>query len=209
MLPKKGLIEGKSETSHQGTPQINLAEKDDQIIAAVVVEANLVENKDDWILDTGASRQFYSNKALFHELLETTDGECVFMGKSTTAGVWGKGKILLKLTSGKTLALNDVLYVPSLRKNLVSDNLLNKAGLKFVLEFEKMAYLTGRGHTAMAYDDVISDELCAVIDQWNDVAYHTSCVLCDMGDDGYHTSYVMCGINEYGISYELCVMWYQ
>ncbi|KAL0404059.1 UNVERIFIED_CONTAM: Retrovirus-related Pol polyprotein from transposon TNT 1-94 [Sesamum radiatum] len=75
----------------QGTPQVNLAEKDDEIIAAVVVEANLVENKEDWILDTGASRHFCSNKALFHELLETTDGDCVFMGNSTTAGVAGKG----------------------------------------------------------------------------------------------------------------------
>ncbi|KAL0349309.1 UNVERIFIED_CONTAM: hypothetical protein Sangu_1158700 [Sesamum angustifolium] len=112
----------------QGTPQINLAEKDNEIIAAVVVEANLVENKEDWILDTGASRHFCSNKALFHELLETMDGECVFMGNSTTAGVLGKGKILLKLTPGKTLALIDVLYVLSLRRNLVSGSLLNKAG---------------------------------------------------------------------------------
>ncbi|KAL0336726.1 UNVERIFIED_CONTAM: Retrovirus-related Pol polyprotein from transposon TNT 1-94 [Sesamum radiatum] len=122
----------------QGTPQINLAEKDNEIIAAVVVEANLVENKEDWILDTGASRHFCSNKALFHELLETTDGECVFMGNSTTAGVLGKGKILLKLTSGKTLALIDVLYVPSLRRNLVSGSLLNKVGLKIVLESDKV-----------------------------------------------------------------------
>ncbi|KAL0285600.1 UNVERIFIED_CONTAM: hypothetical protein Sangu_2771500 [Sesamum angustifolium] len=101
-------------------------------------EANLVENKEDWILDTGASRHFCSNKALFHELLETTDGECVFMGNSTTSGVLGKGKILLKLTSGKTLALIDVLYVPSLRRNLVSGSLLNKAGLKIVLESDKV-----------------------------------------------------------------------
>ncbi|KAL0388011.1 UNVERIFIED_CONTAM: hypothetical protein Sradi_2682900, partial [Sesamum radiatum] len=104
----------------QGTPQINLAEKDNEIIAVIVVEANLVENKEDWILDTGASRHFCSNKALFHELLETTDGECVFMGNSTTAGVLGKGQIILKLTSGKTLALIDILYVSSLHRNLVS-----------------------------------------------------------------------------------------
>ncbi|KAL0383157.1 UNVERIFIED_CONTAM: Retrovirus-related Pol polyprotein from transposon TNT 1-94 [Sesamum calycinum] len=104
----------------------------------VVVEAYLVENKEDWILDTGAFRHFCSNKALIHELLETTDGECVFMGNSTTAGVLSKGKILLKLTSGKTLALIDVLYVPSLRRNLVSGSLLNKAGLQIVLESDKV-----------------------------------------------------------------------
>ena len=60
------------------------------------------------------------------------------MGNSTTAGVLGKGKIFLKLTSGKTLALNDILYVPSLRRNLVSGSLLNKAGLKIVLESDKV-----------------------------------------------------------------------
>ncbi|KAL0367007.1 UNVERIFIED_CONTAM: hypothetical protein Sradi_3590800 [Sesamum radiatum] len=101
----------------QTTPQVNLAETE-EVIAAVVVEANLVENKSDWILDTGASKHFCSNKELFQELKEAADGECVYMGNSATAGVLGKGKVLLKLTSGKTLALQDVLYVPSLRRNL-------------------------------------------------------------------------------------------
>ncbi|KAL0368447.1 UNVERIFIED_CONTAM: hypothetical protein Scaly_1063600 [Sesamum calycinum] len=67
------------------------AEKD-KIIATVVVEANLVENKNDWVLDTGTSKHFCSNKALFHELVDAIDGECVFMGNSTTVGVLGKGK---------------------------------------------------------------------------------------------------------------------
>ncbi|KAL0337712.1 UNVERIFIED_CONTAM: hypothetical protein Scaly_2046300 [Sesamum calycinum] len=88
-----------------------------------VLEANLVENKADWILDTGASKHFCSNKELFQEFHEALDGECVFMGNSTTAEVLGKGKILLKLTSGKTLALIDALYVPSLRRNLISSSL--------------------------------------------------------------------------------------
>ncbi|KAL0455941.1 UNVERIFIED_CONTAM: hypothetical protein Slati_0933300 [Sesamum latifolium] len=48
----------------QTTPQVNLAETE-EVIAAVVVEANLVENKSDWILDTGASKNFCSNKELF------------------------------------------------------------------------------------------------------------------------------------------------
>ncbi|KAL0385037.1 UNVERIFIED_CONTAM: Retrovirus-related Pol polyprotein from transposon TNT 1-94 [Sesamum radiatum] len=121
----------------QTTPQVNLAETE-EVIAAVVVEANLVENKSDWILDTGASKHFCSNKELFQELKEAADGECVYMGNSATAGVLGKGKVLLKLTSGKTLALQDVLYVPSLRRNLISGSLLNKVGLKIVLEADKV-----------------------------------------------------------------------
>ncbi|KAL0367431.1 UNVERIFIED_CONTAM: hypothetical protein Sradi_3633200 [Sesamum radiatum] len=61
------------------TPQLNLAETE-EIIDAVVVEANLVENKTDWILDTRASKHLCSNKELFQELKEAADGECVFMG---------------------------------------------------------------------------------------------------------------------------------
>ncbi|KAL0291506.1 UNVERIFIED_CONTAM: hypothetical protein Scaly_2634600 [Sesamum calycinum] len=106
-------------TSHkppsQPRPQINLT-KQEEVIAAVVVEANLMENKTDWILDTCASKYFCSNKELFQDFQDARDGECVFMGNSTTAGVLGKGKIFLKLTSDKTLALIDVLYVPSLRR---------------------------------------------------------------------------------------------
>ncbi|KAA0051417.1 ty1-copia retrotransposon protein [Cucumis melo var. makuwa] len=42
------------------TPQANLAEQDNEIIAAIV-EANLIENKTDWILDTRTLRHFCTN----------------------------------------------------------------------------------------------------------------------------------------------------
>ncbi|TYK16589.1 ty1-copia retrotransposon protein [Cucumis melo var. makuwa] len=125
------------------TPQANLAEQDSEIIAAIV-EANLIENKTDWILDTGASRHFCTNRELLHDYEDTADGECVFMGNSATAGVIGKGTVILKLTSGKTLSLSNVLYVPSLRRNLVSGSLLNPARLKIVLEGDKV-FLTKNG----------------------------------------------------------------
>ena len=56
------------------------------------------------------------------------------MGNQSVIGVLGKGKILLKLTSIKTLALNNVLYVPSLCRNLVFGALLNKVGLKICVK---------------------------------------------------------------------------
>ena len=89
------------------------------MIVVVVVEANLLANKIGWLLDTGASRHFCANKELLHDFEEATDRECVYMGNSTTVVVMGKGKVLLKLTSGKTLSLNNVLYVPFLHRNLL------------------------------------------------------------------------------------------
>ncbi|KAK4408009.1 hypothetical protein Sango_0381900 [Sesamum angolense] len=62
-------------------PQVNLVEND-EIIVAMLMEANLVENKDDWILDSRASRHLCSNKALFREVLKAIDNEYIFMGNS-------------------------------------------------------------------------------------------------------------------------------
>ena len=136
-------------------PQANVVEKED-IIVVVVVEANLLENKVDWLLDTGATRHICSNKALFQEFYDAVNGEHVFMGNSSTIMVLGKGKIFLKLTSGKTLALNDVLYVPSLRRNLVSSSLLNKVGLKLVFEGDKVILAKNGDFVGKGY---LSDKL--------------------------------------------------
>ena len=90
------------------------------------------------MLDIGASKHLCANKELFHNLEDVVDGECVYMGNTTTIGVLGKGKVFLMLTYGKTFVLNNILYVPSLHKNLVFGGLLNKAGLKIVFEADKM-----------------------------------------------------------------------
>lgn len=130
--------------NHEQTKgQANLAETED-IIAAVISEVNLVGNIAEWIVDTGASRHFCANKDMFTEFEKTEGGEEVFMGNSSSSEVLGKGKVLLKLTSGKTLALQNVLYVPSLRRNLISGALLNKVGIKLVFEADKLV-LTRNG----------------------------------------------------------------
>lgn len=139
---RQGQEQGPDKPGSKSGNQVHLAETDDIIVA--VVETNLVENKSDWVLDTGATRHFCKNKDLFHDFEEASEGECVYMGNSSVAGVLGKGKILLKFTSGKTLCLSNVLYVPSLRRNLVSGYLLNNAGLKIVLEANR-AVLTRNG----------------------------------------------------------------
>ena len=44
---------------------------------------------------------------------------------------------MLKMTFGKVLTLNNVLHVPTIRKNLVSAALLVKNGFKYVLVSDK------------------------------------------------------------------------
>ncbi|KAD4384796.1 hypothetical protein E3N88_24964 [Mikania micrantha] len=56
----------------------------------------------------------------------------------------GEGTVILKWTSGKELTLSNVLYVPDIRKSLVSGWLLNKHGFRLVFESDKFV-LTKRG----------------------------------------------------------------
>jgi len=89
-----------------------------------------VSNLTEWILDTGATRHFCANNDLMHDFEDVPDGKHVFMGNAATAGVMCKGKVLLKFTSGKSLCLNNVLFVPSFRRNLVSSTLLDITGFE-------------------------------------------------------------------------------
>ena len=58
--------------------------------------------------------------------------------------VFGSGEVELKFTFGCVLTLKDVLYTPSMRKNLMSSFLLNKAGFKQTTEFDNYA-ITKKG----------------------------------------------------------------
>ena len=74
---------------------------------------------------------------MFSSYEAINDGEQLFMGNSSTSKVEGKGKVILKMTSGKELTLNDVLHVLEIRKNLVSGSLLSKKGFRLVFESDK------------------------------------------------------------------------
>jgi hypothetical protein len=109
------------------------------MIAAVVSQVNMVTNMTKWVVDSGATRHICANRDAFSSYSYVGDDEAqVYLGDSRTAAVNGKGKVLLKLTSGKTFALSDVLHVPSIRTNLISVALLNKVGVKVSFESDKI-----------------------------------------------------------------------
>ncbi|GJU56758.1 retrotransposon protein, putative, ty1-copia subclass [Tanacetum coccineum] len=60
------------------------------------------------------------------KLVAVDNGEKLYMGNSMTADIKGEGDVILKMTSGKELNLTNVLFVPEIHKNLVSNWLLNK-----------------------------------------------------------------------------------
>ena len=101
-------------------------------LCAMISESNLVGNRKEWFLDSGSTRHICSAKEVFATYTPTEYDEDLFMGNTATARIAGTGKVMLKMTSGKVLTLNNVLHVPTIRKNLVSAALLVKNGFKCV-----------------------------------------------------------------------------
>ncbi|KAL6326053.1 hypothetical protein AAG906_000928 [Vitis piasezkii] len=89
------------------------------------LEVNLVgSNPKEWWIDTGATRHVCSIRKCSPLLNQLR------MGKS------GQGKVILKMTWERVDSTN-VLYVPEIRKNLVSGSLLNNHGFRLVFESNK------------------------------------------------------------------------
>ncbi|KAK5784322.1 hypothetical protein PVK06_038845 [Gossypium arboreum] len=84
-------------------------------LCAVISEVNLVDsNPREWWLDISATRYICCNKYSFVELVPCEKGEKLYMGNAATSNIEGKSTVILKLTSGKELKLQNVLYVPDI-----------------------------------------------------------------------------------------------
>ena len=99
----------------------------------------MVTNSKNWVVDSGETRHICANIDAFTSYTSVGDDEkVVYLGDSHTTQVLGKGKVMLKLTSRKNVALNEVLHVLNIRANLVYVVLLGKVGVKVSLEFDKI-----------------------------------------------------------------------
>ena len=129
----------------ENPPKANLVKGDEIIVAVVVSQVKMVAGNNEWVIDSGATKHICGDQNAFYDYIPLRKGEDqVFMGDSRPAPVMGKEKVLLKLTSRKTLSLSNVLHVPNICYNLVSVYVLCKAGVKASFEGEKFV-LTKNG----------------------------------------------------------------
>ncbi|KAM0968159.1 hypothetical protein TB1_015836 [Malus domestica] len=107
----------------------------------VCFETNLVEvPPNSWWFDTGCSVHITNSLQGFTRGTTTTKNEVfqVYVGNGNKVAVEAIGSLKLKLSSGHVLELFDVLYVPSLRRNLISASKLVKSGYAFVGDNESI-----------------------------------------------------------------------
>lgn len=121
---------------------------------AMVFETNSTTIQSGWWLDSGATVHVCKDKNMFKQFEDVVDSNVqkVLMANKTFAKVDGKGTVEIDFGSGKKITLFNVLYIPEIRKNLISIDLLCKMGLKVLFEFDKVLLLNndwsvvGNGH---------------------------------------------------------------
>ncbi|MCO5578916.1 hypothetical protein L7F22_032765 [Adiantum nelumboides] len=90
-----------------------------------------------WYFDSGASRHITSRKDLFCSLDAAPVGKKVTCSNNASYPIKGIGKILITISDGSDLCLPDVLYVPMIKKNLLSVSSLAKNGLRVIFEDDR------------------------------------------------------------------------
>jgi hypothetical protein len=79
---------------------------------------------DMWIIDSGAYKHMTGDQVRLSSLNEKRTSYKVELGDKNTYLVEGIGQASVKLKSGNNVHLRNILYIPSLEKNLVSISFL-------------------------------------------------------------------------------------
>ena len=85
--------------------------------------------------DTCVSRCVYYDRVMFKTYTNIKDKK-VLLGDGHTTNVSGIVDMELNFTFRKTLILKNVMHVPKVRKNIISDFLLNKAEFSQSIEVD-------------------------------------------------------------------------
>jgi hypothetical protein len=104
-----------------------------------IIEALVIESPStSWWVDSAATRHIVRNRELFVDLKEKQlDEHKVYMGNNTYSDVLGEGKCKFSI-GDSVIVLNNVLYVPSVRRNLISVPVLDEKGFEVKMKYDRV-----------------------------------------------------------------------
>lgn len=95
--------------------------------SAKILNISKIDPKEEWITDSSCSLHICYIKSWF-ETLKETDGSQVILGNNKTCKVIGKRTMRLRMYNGADKILQQINYIPGLKRKLISLNILDKAG---------------------------------------------------------------------------------
>jgi hypothetical protein len=114
-------------------PDQKRAKEDDSSEEYVLISALTgtdTHGSETWLIDTGASKHMTGYKDSFSELVQKDSPHKVKLNDDYQYPIKGVGEVSYRLDSGKPTKMKDVLYVPGLKKKLLSISTLDEKGFK-------------------------------------------------------------------------------
>ena len=115
----------------------NAAETQSKYFLVSSLSSFSTDSFDSWLVDSGASKHFSGYKEALSNLVERETNLNFILGDNSTHQVKGYVSVSFQLDDGKSIFLQEVLYVPGLKKNLVSISALEDKRIKVALLMEK------------------------------------------------------------------------
>ena len=91
---------------------------------------NITHGRNDWLIDSGASKHMIGFKESFVKLSEHESPHKVKLGDEYQYPIKGSGESSYKLDSRKSINMKDVLFVPKLKNSLLSIYALYAKGMR-------------------------------------------------------------------------------
>lgn len=123
--------EASEEPQGKRSRESNTAEqKKKQIILSSALTGSISNNKETWLVDNGASRHMTGYRCALTDLTEHKSSIEVEMGDETSYSIQGIGSTSFRLDSSTDLKITEILYVPGIKKNLLSVSALEDKGFR-------------------------------------------------------------------------------
>ena len=91
---------------------------------------NITHGSNDWIIGSESPKHMMGFKESFVKLSEHDSPHKVKLGDDYQHPIKGSGESSYKLDSRKSMKMKDVLFVPGLKKNLLSISALDEKGMR-------------------------------------------------------------------------------
>eukprot|EP00253_Pinus_taeda_P016392 PITA_16392 len=108
---------------------VNSKQKEFYLISFLSI-ASPLDTLGNWLMNSVPSRHFTRYKEALSNLIENDTNLEIILGDKATYPVKGVGNITIQLNQGNIVHIQEVLYVPDLKKNCVSISVMEDKGFK-------------------------------------------------------------------------------